>query len=91
MKIVITGGHHSSALPVINKLKKKIPDVEFLWVGHKYSMKNDKNPTLEYLEITSMGIPFFDLKAGKVYKLMIRKTPESTSGFFSSILFFIKK
>jgi len=54
-------------------------------------MKNDKNPTLEYLEITSMGIPFFDLKAGKVYKLMIRKTPESTSGFFSSILFFIKK
>jgi len=68
MKIVITGGHHSSALPVIKKLKEKVSDVQILWIGHKYSMKNDKNTTLEYREITSLGIPFFDLKAGKVYK-----------------------
>jgi len=68
MRIIITGGHHSSALPVIAKLKEKNPEVQIFWIGHKFSMKGDKNPTLEFREITSLGIPFFDLKAGKVYK-----------------------
>ena len=91
MKIVITGGHHSSALPVINKLKEKVPDIEFLWAGHKYSMKNDKNPTLEYLEITSMGIPFFDLKAGKVYKTYdLGRLLKVPLGFFQAFFFLLK-
>jgi UDP-N-acetylglucosamine--N-acetylmuramyl-(pentapeptide) pyrophosphoryl-undecaprenol N-acetylglucosamine transferase len=68
MKVVITGGHHSSALPVIKKLKEKNPDVEIFWIGHKYSAKGDTNTTLEYREIKALNIPFFDLKAGKVYK-----------------------
>lgn len=68
MKVLITGGHHSSALPVIEKLKEKNPNVKIFWVGHKYSAKGDKNTTLEYREITALNIPFFDLKAGKVYK-----------------------
>ena len=68
MKIVITGGHHSSALPVINNLRERFSDVEIYWIGHRYSMKGDINPTLEYKEITDLGIPFFDLKAGKLYK-----------------------
>lgn len=68
MKVVITGGHHSSALPVIKKLREKDSSTEIYWIGHKYSMKGDTNPTLEYREITDLGIPFFDLKAGKLYK-----------------------
>ncbi|NMB91533.1 hypothetical protein GYA37_01635 [candidate division WWE3 bacterium] len=68
MKVVVIGGHHSSALPVIKKLKEKDPNVEIFWIGHKYSMKGDTNPTLEYREIISLRIPFFDLKAGKLYK-----------------------
>ncbi|EKD99707.1 MAG: hypothetical protein ACD_22C00195G0006 [uncultured bacterium] len=68
MKIVITGGHHSSALPVIQELKKQQPDIQLVWIGHKYSMLGDKNPTLEYREITASGIPFYVLQAGKVYR-----------------------
>ena len=68
MKIVITGGHHSSALPVIKKLKKEHKDVKIFWIGHKYSQKGNKNPTLEFIEITDLKIPFYDLKAGKFYK-----------------------
>jgi UDP-N-acetylglucosamine--N-acetylmuramyl-(pentapeptide) pyrophosphoryl-undecaprenol N-acetylglucosamine transferase len=68
MKVVITGGHHSSALPVIKKLKEKDSSTQIYWIGHKYSMKGDINSTLEYREITNLGIPFFDLKAGKLYK-----------------------
>lgn len=91
MKIVMTGGHHSSALPVIKKLKEKIPDIEILWMGHKYSMKKDKNPTLEYLEITSMGIPFFDLKAGKVYKTYdLGRLLKVPIGFFQAFFFLLK-
>lgn len=91
MKIVITGGHHSSALPVIKKIKERIPDVEILWVGHKYSMINDKNPTLEYREITSLGIEFFELKAGKIYKTYnIGRLLKVPLGFFHALIFLIK-
>lgn len=91
MKIVITGGHHSSALPVIKKLREKISDIEILWVGHKYSMKNDKNPTLEYREITALEIPFYDLKAGKIYKTYdIGRLLKVPLGFFQAFWFLIK-
>lgn len=69
MKLVITGGHHSSALPVIKKLKEKIPDLQIYWLGHRHTLKDDTNDTLEYKEISALGIPFYELKAGKVYKI----------------------
>jgi len=68
MKIVITGGHHTSALPVIKILQTDYSDVEIVWFGHKYSAAGDKNPTLEYREITALGIPFYHIHAGKFYK-----------------------
>jgi UDP-N-acetylglucosamine--N-acetylmuramyl-(pentapeptide) pyrophosphoryl-undecaprenol N-acetylglucosamine transferase len=68
MKLVITGGHHSSALPVINELKRRNPDIELYWIGHRHSLKGDKNDTLEYKEITALSIPFYELNTGKFYK-----------------------
>ena len=91
MKVVITGGHHSSALPVIKELRDRIPDVEILWMGHKHSMKNDVNPTLEYLEITKLGIPFFNLKAGKLYKTYdIKRLLKIPFGFFQALIFLLR-
>ncbi|OGC45557.1 hypothetical protein A2V49_00950 [candidate division WWE3 bacterium RBG_19FT_COMBO_34_6] len=66
-KIVITGGHHSSAIPVIYEIKKRYNDVEIYWFGHKHSLSKDKNTTLEYKEITQLGISFFNIHAGKFY------------------------
>ncbi len=68
MKLVITGGHHSSALPVITALRNKVPNIEIFWFGHKHSVKGDSNDTLEYKEVTQLNIPFYDLHAGKLYK-----------------------
>lgn len=68
MKVVITGGHHTSALPVIKELKKQNEDVEIFWFGHKHSLLGSKAETLEYKDITSLGIKFFNLNAGKFYK-----------------------
>lgn len=71
-KIVFIGGHHTPGVSVIeelrNILKDRGVDVEFIWVGHKYSMWGDKNVSAEYKDVNSLGITFFDLKAGKFYR-----------------------
>lgn len=87
----MTGGHHTSALPVINKIKERFPDIDIYWVGHKYSMIHDKNPTLEYREITSLGIPFFELKAGKFYKTRnIGRLLKIPFGFFHAFYYLLR-
>ncbi len=68
MKIAITGGHHSSALPVLELLQTEHPEISVIWFGHKHTLKGDKNETLEYQQITNLNIPFVDLPAGKFYK-----------------------
>lgn len=68
MKIAMTGGHHSSALPFIDFIREKESNIELLWFGHKHSMQGDENVTLEYRQITEKNIPFLDLPAGKFYR-----------------------
>jgi UDP-N-acetylglucosamine--N-acetylmuramyl-(pentapeptide) pyrophosphoryl-undecaprenol N-acetylglucosamine transferase len=90
MRIVFTGGHHTSALPVL-KILADHTDIQVVWYGHKHSLKHDKNTTLEYIDITSLGIPFFELKAGKFYKtydpIRLAKIPY---GFFQALYLLIK-
>ncbi len=89
--IVITGGHHSSALPVIDELKKRYPNINMYWFGHKKTLPGSKNTTLEFREIQELHIPFYDLKAGKFYRTFnpfrLIKIPV---GFFQA-LFLLKK
>lgn len=72
VKIVFVGGHHTPALAVFAALHRKFKirnsKFEFFWIGHKYSMWGDKSVSAEYQEVTARGIPFFDLKAGKLYR-----------------------
>lgn len=90
-RIVITGGHHSSALPVIKELKKRHPKLQIFWFGHKKALARNKNNSLEYQEITALKIPFYDLKAGKFYRsfnpIKILKIPY---GFLQSIYLLLK-
>ncbi len=67
MKILITGGHHTSALAVIEELRKQAPEAELIFVGHTHSMQSDKNVSAEYEDLKRLGIPFFDIKAGKFF------------------------
>lgn len=61
--IAITGGHHNSALVVAQELMKH--GVEVVWLGHRHASRADKNDSAEYLEVTSAGIKFYDLAAGR--------------------------
>lgn len=91
MKLAITGGHHSSALPLIDYIKEEKPDIDLLWFGHKFSMKGNRNPTLEYRQITARDIPFIEVNAGKFYKtynpLRLAKIP---FGFFQAFYYLLK-
>ena len=69
MKLVITGGHHTSALPVMEEIQKLKPDCEFIWIGHKHSMARDNNPSAEFQDITALGIQFYDIGAQKFYRV----------------------
>ena len=91
MKLLITGGHHSSAIPVINELQQRYPEIQIKWVGHRHSLQFDKNDTLEYIEITRLGIPFYELSAGKVYKTYnLRNILRIPLGFFQSFVYLLK-
>lgn len=62
--IVITGGHHNSALAVAQLLLKKKHKV--VWIGHRHSSRGDKSDSAEYREVTGSGIKFHDLVAGRM-------------------------
>lgn len=89
--IVITGGHHSSALPVIKEIKNRYPNIKIYWYGHKHSLQGSKNETLEFKEINELGIPFYNLHAGKFYKtinpIRLLKIPY---GFFEALTLLLK-
>lgn len=62
--IIITGGHHNSALVVAKEFVKKGFNV--IWLGHRYASRGDKNDSAEYKEVIGSGIEFHELRAGKI-------------------------
>ncbi len=61
--LVITGGHHNSAL-VFAELAKKNGDTVY-WYGHRFASRDSRFESAEFVEVTAAGIPFFDLPAGR--------------------------
>lgn len=61
--IVITGGHHNSALAVAQEFIKL--NTQVIWLGHRHTSREDRNDSAEYLEVTGAGIKFYDLQAGR--------------------------
>ena len=88
-KIIFTGGHHNSALVVALALKQQ--GHKIFWIGHKFTIKGDKQLSAEYQEITRSNIPFFELKTGKFYRV---SNPleylKILLGFFQSFIYLLK-
>jgi UDP-N-acetylglucosamine--N-acetylmuramyl-(pentapeptide) pyrophosphoryl-undecaprenol N-acetylglucosamine transferase len=53
------------AFAVISKLKEQGAS-KFVWVGHKYNQAGSRIPSAEFQTVIQMGIPFVDLRAGKL-------------------------
>ncbi|MBU1200091.1 glycosyltransferase [Patescibacteria group bacterium] len=66
LTIIFTGGHHNSTLEVALAARKK--GYQVIWIGHKFTSREDKSLSAEFKEITKNNIKFLELKTGKVYK-----------------------
>lgn len=70
-KLVFTGGHHTSALAVIDALDgQQLSAISYQlhFIGHRYSIHGGRVESAEYQEVTKRGISFYSLTAGKVYR-----------------------
>ncbi len=74
MKILITGGHLTPALAVIEEIKKQHPETEIVFVGRKYALDSEKTVSLEYKEILRHNIRFIPLQAGRLTRVLTLKT-----------------
>ncbi|MBU2632284.1 UDP-N-acetylglucosamine--N-acetylmuramyl-(pentapeptide) pyrophosphoryl-undecaprenol N-acetylglucosamine transferase [Patescibacteria group bacterium] len=85
MKVVITGGHLSPAIAVIEKLKNS----ETVFIGRRYGLEGDKAESYEYKIIKSLGIPFFEIKTGRLQRKITKNTIPSffkiPAGFLKSL------
>ncbi len=62
-KIVITGGHLTPALALIEQFKKE--DVQIIFIGRKHPTEGSKNLSTEYRQIPKLGIKFYGLTTGR--------------------------
>lgn len=88
MKILITGGHMSPALAVIDALLQKEKNNSLLFVGRKYTDKKKHDISLEYKEVTQRHISFIHLDTGRLTWILswhtIRQFFQIGKGFLQS-------
>lgn len=76
MRLLITGGHLTPALALIEEIQKrdKKKNIEFLFVGKKYALDSEKTYSLEYKEITRRNIPFKYFAGGRFTRIVSLKS-----------------
>ncbi len=64
-KIVITGGHVTPALAVIDVIRRTHPETEIVFIGRKYNNNKENTESFEYKEIKRRSIRFYHLITGR--------------------------
>src|SRR3989338_2956453 len=71
MKILITGGHVTPAIAIIDRL---LPKHTVVFVGRKHALSYEQTLSFEYKQITDRAIRFVNLRAGRVNRLISRRS-----------------
>lgn len=91
-KIVITGGHVTPALSVIDELKKKKWQIYFF--GRRYASETDKTISMEMEMLKEKDLTFIPITAGKIHRYLSRYTLISflkiPIGFFQVLGYLLK-
>ena len=78
MKVAYIGGHLAPALAIMEELGESSSAV---FLGRKYGFEGDTAVTLEYQTITKLGVPFFELRAGRLQRHLSKHTIPSLFKF----------
>jgi len=91
IKVVVTGGHHTPALAVIEELKRS-GNFEFYWIGHSISLRGrgERAFSVEVRTIQKLRIPFYNLWAGKLYKTNLTEWLKVPLGFLHALYLLVK-
>lgn len=74
-KILITGGHVTPALAVIDRIKERSKYTHLVFVGRKYTSEKEKQvESFEYKEVSARKIPFIHLSTGRLTRLLSLRT-----------------
>ncbi|MCJ7826140.1 UDP-N-acetylglucosamine--N-acetylmuramyl-(pentapeptide) pyrophosphoryl-undecaprenol N-acetylglucosamine transferase [Patescibacteria group bacterium] len=84
--ILITGGHATPAIAVVEELKKTHPSWKVVWVGRKYAMEGSRAQSGEYQLVSRMDIVFVNLTTGRLQRTFTLYTIPSLLKFPIGIL-----
>ena len=71
--ILITGGHLTPALALIDELEKE-NNLKIFFVGRKHPTENSKNISAEFTEVNKKNIKFFPLTTGRLQRKFTKYT-----------------
>lgn len=83
MKILITGGHLTPALALMEYLQEKQPSTEIVFVGRPYSQESSVQKSQEETEVTQLGAMFVPLTAPRLER-------DQQKNIFSKVTPFVK-
>lgn len=66
MKLLVTGGHPSPALALIDYLREEYPAVEIHFIGREVAQRTTGQRASEEEAVTDRGLPFYPIETGKI-------------------------
>jgi len=93
-KVVITGGHTTPAIALIERIKKE-GGWEIYFFGRKYALEGLKEESFEFKSVSSLAeVRFIPLNTGRLQRRFSRHTIPSllrvVRGFFSSFIWLVR-
>jgi len=95
MKIVVTGGHLTPAMAVIQELISRFgKEAEIIYIGRKYTFEGSSTIATEYEIIPTLNVKYLVLNAGRLQRKITRHTPvgllKIPFGFIQSLHYLLK-
>lgn len=85
MKLLITGGHLTPALAVIEELRQKHPSVEVVFIGRAFLQEREGMQSREREEMEKRSIPYFEIEAPKFHRTYFWRNLEEIPRFLPSV------
>lgn len=85
MKILITGGHLTPALALIEYLQRYQPTQELVFVGRRFSQESRGQLSREAAEMQARQVPYFELHAVKLHESAWLQLGLATPRFIGSL------